>query len=81
MLPELAANKNVALAGPVPEVYGAGVDFSTGIAAGSVDADFSTGIAAGSVDAVKANAFVSFLTDPKAASVWKTNGLEVPGAH
>ncbi|HMH65734.1 MAG TPA: substrate-binding domain-containing protein [Rhizomicrobium sp.] len=68
MLPELAANKDVALAGPVPDLYGASVDFSAGIAAGSVDA-------------VKANAFINFLTDPKAAAVWKANGLAMMGAH
>ena len=32
MLPELAANKDVALAGPVPDSYGASVDFAAGIA-------------------------------------------------
>jgi molybdate transport system substrate-binding protein len=68
MLPELATNKDVALAGPVPDIYGAGVDFSAGIAAGTVDA-------------VKANALVSFLTDPKMAPVWKANGLDMPGIH
>jgi molybdate transport system substrate-binding protein len=62
MLPELAANKDVALAGPVPENYGAGVDFSTGIAAATTDA-------------MQAQAFIDFLTDRKNAAVWKTNGL------
>ena len=64
MLPELAANKEVALAGPVPD--GTGVDFSAGIAAQTVNA-------------VEAQAFLSFLTDPANASVWKNNGLEPVG--
>jgi molybdate transport system substrate-binding protein len=64
MLPELAANKEVALAGPVPD--GAGVDFSAGIAAQTVNA-------------VQAQAFINFLTDPKNVSVWKNNGLEPVG--
>jgi molybdate transport system substrate-binding protein len=68
LLPELAADKDVALAGPVPDTYGAGVDFSTGIATVSVDS-------------VKAQAFLSFLTDPKAAAVWKANGVEFIGSH
>jgi molybdate transport system substrate-binding protein len=68
LLPELAANKDVALAGPVPDAYGAGVDFSAGIAAVSVDS-------------VRAQSFIAFLTDPKAAATWKANGLAVPGAH
>jgi molybdate transport system substrate-binding protein len=68
MLPELAANKDVALAGPVPDSYGAGVDFSAGIAAGTIDA-------------VKAQDFISFLTNTKAASLWKANGLAMTGVH
>jgi len=64
MLPELAANKEVALAGPVPD--GTGVDFSAGIAAQTVNA-------------VEAQAFLSFLTDPANVSVWKNNGLEPIG--
>jgi molybdate transport system substrate-binding protein len=68
MLPELAANKDVALAGPVPDMYGASVDFSAGIAAASIDA-------------VKAEAFITYLTDPKAAALWKANGLDMPGTH
>jgi molybdate transport system substrate-binding protein len=68
LLPELAANKDVALAGTVPDSYGAGVDFSAGIAAVSADA-------------VAAQAFIVFLTDPKAAAVWKAHGVEVIGAH
>jgi molybdate transport system substrate-binding protein len=62
MLPELAANKEIALAGPVPENYAAGVDFSAGIAAGTTDA-------------VQAQAFINFLTDRQNAAVWKANGL------
>jgi molybdate transport system substrate-binding protein len=60
MLPELAANKDVAVAGPVPD--GTGVDFSAGLAVQTIDA-------------VKAQAFVSFLTDPQNTAVWKNNGL------
>jgi ABC-type molybdate transport system substrate-binding protein len=67
MLPELAANKDVTPAGPVPDIYGASVDFSAGIAMTSTDS-------------VKAQAFISFLTDAKAAAVWKTNGVEALGA-
>jgi ABC-type molybdate transport system substrate-binding protein len=66
MLPELAANKEVALAGPVPESYGASVDYSAGIAV-------QTG------DAVQAQAFISFLTDPQNAPLWKNNGLTLLG--
>lgn len=51
MLPELMTNKDVALAGPVPELYGAAVDFSAGIA----------GV---SNDAMNAGAFISFITAP-----------------
>jgi molybdate transport system substrate-binding protein len=68
LLPELAADKDVALAGPVPDIYGAGVDFSAGIAAVSTDS-------------LKAQAFLSFLTDPKAAAVWKADGVEFIGSH
>jgi molybdate transport system substrate-binding protein len=66
MLPELAGNKDVALAGPVPEIYGASVDFSAGIAAGTVDA-------------VQAQAFITFLTDRQNVAVWKANGLTAFG--
>jgi len=48
------------------DTYGAGVDFSAGIAMVSADS-------------VKAQAFLSFLTDPKAAAVWKANGVEFIG--
>ena len=64
MLPELAANKEVALAGPVPD--GTGVDFSAGIAAQTVNA-------------VEAQAFLSFLTDLANVPMWKNNGLEPVG--
>ena len=62
MLPELATNKDVALAGPAPENYGAGVDFSAGIAVCTTDA-------------VQAQAFITFLTDRQNVAVWKENGL------
>lgn len=64
MLPELAANKDVALAGPVPD--GTGVNFSVGIAVQATDA-------------VAAQAFISFLTDPQNAAIWKNNGLTLLG--
>ena len=60
MLPELAANKDVAVAGPVPD--GTGVDFSAGIAVQTVNA-------------TEAQAFISFLADPQNSAVWKNNGL------
>jgi molybdate transport system substrate-binding protein len=66
MLPELAANKDVTLAGPVPESYGAGVDFSAGIAAQTLNA-------------MEAQAFISFLSDPKNSALWKENGLTLVG--
>ncbi len=62
LLPELAANKDVVLAGPVPESFGAGVDFSVGIAAASLDA-------------MQAQRLVDFLTDRQNAALWRTNGL------
>jgi molybdate transport system substrate-binding protein len=62
MLPELSANKEVALAGAVPEIYGASVDFSAAIAVQTIDA-------------VEAQAFISFLTAPQNAPAWKANGL------
>ena len=65
MLPELAANKEVSLAGPVPTAYGAGVDFSVGLAAASGG---------------QAKALIAFLTSPQAAAIWRVNGLE-PDAH
>jgi molybdate transport system substrate-binding protein len=68
LLPELAADKDVALAGPVPDIYGAGVDFSAGIAAVSADS-------------VKAQAFISFLTNPKAVPVWKAHGVDIISSH
>ena len=60
-------NRSVALAGPVPEVYGASVDFAAGIAAVSSDA-------------VNAEAFISFLTTPAAVAVWKAHGVTLLGA-
>ena len=63
MLPELAADKDVTLVGPVPQAYGAGVDFSAGIAAVSERAD-------------AAEAFISYLTDPKNAAAWRKYGME-----
>src|ERR1700744_2717964 len=63
MLPELAADKDVAVAGPVPQSYGAMVDFSAGIAAVTNNA---TG----------AEAFISYLNDPKNAAVWRKAGLD-----
>lgn len=67
MLPELAADKDVALAGPVPDSYGASVDFAAGIAVQSTNA-------------VAAQAFISFLNDPQNAALWKANGL-IPLGH
>ncbi len=63
MLPELAADKDVALAGPVPASYDATVDFSAGIAAVTNDAE-------------AAETFISYLTDRKNAAVWRKAGLE-----
>jgi molybdate transport system substrate-binding protein len=62
MLPELMTDPSVALAGPVPESYGASVDFAAGIA----------GV---SEDSVTAGAFISFITAPAAAPVWKAHGV------
>jgi len=59
MLPELAANKDVALAGPVPAAYGAGVDFSAGLAAQSE----------------QARSLIAFFIGPEAAALWRANGL------
>lgn len=67
MMPELMANKDVALAGPVPEVYGASVDFAGGIAAASSDA-------------MNAQAFLSFITAPAAVPIWKAQGVTAMGA-
>ena len=64
MLPELAANRDVVLAGPVPGTYGAGVDFSAAIATASGDAG-------------QAKALIAFLTAPQAAAIWRANGLEI----
>lgn len=59
MLPELAANKDVTVAGPVPAVYGAGVDFSAGLAAQSE----------------QAKSLIAFFIGPEAAVLWRANGL------
>ena len=67
MMPELMANKDLALAGPVPEVFGASVDFAGGIAAASSDA-------------VNAQAFLSFITAPAAVPIWKAQGVTAMGA-
>ena len=66
MLPELMTNKDVALAGAVPELYGAAVDFSAGIA----------GV---SNDAINAGAFISFVTAPAQAPLWKGHGVILLG--
>jgi molybdate transport system substrate-binding protein len=63
MLPELATNKDVALAGPVPSAYGLGVDFSVGIATVSNNA-------------TEAEGFVTYLTAPQNAALWRKNGLD-----
>ena len=63
MLPELAANKDVVLAGPVPAIYGAGVDFSAGLAKASGDSE-------------QAKSLIGFLTAPEAAVIWRANGLD-----
>jgi molybdate transport system substrate-binding protein len=63
MLPELTSNKDVAVAGPVPASYGAGVDFSAGIAMTSMDS-------------LQAEAFISFLASPQNAALWRKYGLE-----
>ena len=62
LAPELANDKQVALAGPVPDQYGATVDFSVGIAAVSSDA-------------MAARAFISFITAQDAAKLWRANGF------
>ncbi|HSS12746.1 MAG TPA: substrate-binding domain-containing protein [Rhizomicrobium sp.] len=62
LAPELANNKAVALAGPVPDMYGAAVDFSVGIAAVTNNA-------------VAARDFITFITDPANAKLWRANGL------
>lgn len=59
MLPELAANKDVTLAGPVPAAYGAGVDFSAGLATASE----------------QAKSLLAFFTGPEAAALWRGNGV------
>jgi molybdate transport system substrate-binding protein len=60
MAPELAGDKAVALAGTVPEQYGAWVDFSAGIAAVTLDA-------------VAARDFITFITAAENAKLWQNN--------
>jgi molybdate transport system substrate-binding protein len=67
LAPELAHDKAVTLAGPVPDMYGAAVDFSAGIAAVTTNA-------------VMARDFISFITDPANAKLWQAHGL-VPLFH
>ena len=66
VVPELMASKDVVLAGPVPDVYGASVDFTGGIAAASNASE-------------NAEAFLSFITAPAAVPVWKAHGVTVMG--
>ena len=67
MLPELAANKDVSVAGPVPAAYGAGVDFSAGLVPASREPE-------------PEKTLLKFLVSPEAAQTWRTNGLE-PVVH
>jgi molybdate transport system substrate-binding protein len=60
MLPELTANKDVVLAGPVPAAYGAGVDFSAGLVTQSE----------------QAKSLIAFLTSSEAAALWRSNGID-----
>jgi len=60
MLPELAANKDVTLAGPVPAIYGAGVDFSAGLVTQSE----------------QAKSLIAFLAGPEATTLWRRNSLD-----
>jgi len=60
-------DKDVALAGPVPDIYGAGVDFSAGIA-------WSAQIS------VKAQAFPASLPIPRRRR-YGANGVEFIGSH
>ena len=60
MLPELAANKDVTLAGPVPAIYGAGVDFSAGLV----------------TESEQAKSLILFLTAPETRALWRANGLD-----
>jgi len=62
LAPELASDKAVAFAGPVPERYGAEVDFSAGIAAISLEA-------------LEARNFISFITDPANKQLWQSHGV------
>lgn len=67
LAPELANDKAVVLAGPVPDTYGAAVDFSVGIAAMTSNA-------------VAARDFITFITDPANAKIWQAKGL-IPLFH
>lgn len=62
LAPELANDKTVALAGSVPDMYGATVAFSVGIAAVTNNA-------------VAARGFIIFITDPVNSKLWQANGL------
>jgi molybdate transport system substrate-binding protein len=62
LAPELATDPTVTFAGPVPDRYGAAVDFSAGIAAASIDA-------------VAARDFINFITDPANTKLWQANGV------
>lgn len=62
LLPELTQDKSVKALGPIPPLFGAAVDFSAGITTASSDS-------------VKAEAFIEAMTSPKAAALWKSNGL------
>ena len=62
LAPELANDKAVALAGRVPDMYGAAVDFSVGIAAVTADA-------------LAARNFITFITDPANAKLWQAHGV------
>lgn len=67
LAPELASDKAVAFAGPVPDRYGAAVDFSAGIAAISLEA-------------LEARNFITFITDPANKQLWQSHGV-VPLFH
>ena len=62
LAPELANDKAVALAGRVPDMYGAAVDFSVGIAAVTADA-------------LAARNFITFITDAANAKLWQAHGV------
>ncbi len=62
LVPSLANDSNVKVAGPIPLIYGG-------------DMDFSAGIAARSINAVAARDFINFITSPQGAKMWQANGL------